>query len=77
MPVPYCFFVDPLESSGLTYCVTGSLAARAYGEYRLTGDIDFVVTLRFADIAKLRTAFPDQDYYVPPVDVIIGETRRG
>ena len=77
VPEPYCFFVDPLESCGLPYCVTGSLAAGTYGEYRLTADIDLVVLLRFEDIEKLRSAFPEKDYYVPPVDVLIGETRRG
>lgn len=77
VPEPYCFFVDPMESSGLPYCVTGSLAAGTYGEYRLTADIDLVVLLRFEDIAKLRASFPEKDYYVPPLDVLIGETRRG
>ena len=77
VPEPYCFFIDPLESCGLPNCVTGSLGAGTYGEYRLTADIDLVVLLRFEDIAKLRAAFPEKDYYVPPLDVLIGETRRG
>ena len=77
VPEPYCFFTDPLEATGLPYCVTGCLAASAYGEYRTTADIDFVVLLRSDDIAKLRAAFPEKDYYVPPVEVLIGETRGG
>ena len=77
VPDPYAAFIEPLEASGLPYCVTGSLAAGAYGEFRLTSDIDLLVLLRFEDIAKLRQAFPEQDYYVPPLDVLIGETRRG
>ncbi len=36
-----------------------------------------MVLLRFEDIGKLRAAFPEKDYYVPPLDTLIGETRRG
>ena len=61
---PFYFFVDPLESSGLSYCVTDSRAAGTYGEYRLTADIDFVVLLRFEELATLRAVFPEKDYYV-------------
>lgn len=76
VPEPYCFFVDPLEATGLEYCVTGSLAAGAYGEYRLTADIDLIVVFRMEDIERLRVAFPEKDYYVPPIDVLISEARR-
>lgn len=65
-----------MESLGLPYCVTGSVAAGIYGEYRLTADIDFVLLLRLADIGRLRAVFPEQDYYIPPSDVLIAEVNR-
>jgi len=33
-PDPLAPFVDPLERLGLSYCVTGSVAASIYGEPR-------------------------------------------
>ena len=79
MPAPSEFgpFIGPLEASGLTYCVTGSVAAGIYGEPRLTVDIDFVLLLGIPDIAKLQAAFSPDLYYVPPLDSLIFETTRG
>ncbi len=79
MPAPSDFgaFIAPLESLGLPYCVTGSVAAGIYGEPRTTVDIDFVLLLRLTDIAKLRAAFPEESYYVPPMDTLLFEATRG
>ena len=63
---PLAPFLEPLERLGLPYCITGSVAASVYGEPRLTADIDVVLLLRAEDIARLRAAFPDSEYYVPP-----------
>ncbi len=65
-----------MEASGLSYCVTGSIASGLYGEVRYTADIDFVVLLRPTDVAQLRNAFPERDYYLPPTDTLIMETMR-
>lgn len=73
---PYLPFLVPLETSGLPYCVTGSVAAGIYGEYRLTADIDFVLLLRVEEIGRLRAVFSDRDYYIPPIDVLIAEANR-
>lgn len=70
-------FIDPLERLDLPYCVTGSVAASVYGEPRLTADIDIVLLIQLADIGKLRSAFPESDYYVPPVETLAIETARG
>jgi ABC-type microcin C transport system permease subunit YejB len=36
-------FIRPLIATGLPYAVTGSVASMAYGEPRLTNDIDLVL----------------------------------
>jgi hypothetical protein len=73
---PLALFLEPLERLGLPYCVTGSVAASVYGEPRLTADIDIVLLLGVRDIAALRTAFPDAEYYVPPDETLRLELAR-
>src|SRR3989442_3215129 len=73
---PLAPFLEPLEQLGLPYCVTGSVAASVYGEPRLTADIDVVVLLRNSDIPRLRSAFPERDYYVPPEETLRLELAR-
>ena len=75
-PEPHSLFIGALERTGLPYCITGSVASGVYGESRQTKDIDLVVLLPTADIAKLQAAFPESEYYLPPVEVLILETRR-
>jgi hypothetical protein len=69
-------FLAPLERSGIAYCVTGSVAASVYGEPRLTADIDLVVVLSKQDIAALRLAFAETQYYVPPLETLQLEIAR-
>lgn len=73
---PYRNFLRRLESLGLPYCITGSIAAGVYGEARLTKDIDFVLLLRAADIPRLRECFPDDQFYIPPTETLIVEVLR-
>lgn len=70
-------FIRPLISTGLPYAVTGSVAAMAYGEPRLTNDIDLVLEIKIADIPRLVEAFPEADFYLPPSEVIATEIVRG
>jgi hypothetical protein len=72
MPAPELFrpFLEPLERLGLTYYITGSVAASVYGEPRLTADIDVVLLLRLQDVAAPRSVFPETDYYVPREETI-------
>ena len=65
-PSPLAPFLEPLERLGLPYCVTGSVAASIYGEPRLTAHVDIILVLRVRNIDALRSAFSDDDYYVPP-----------
>lgn len=55
--------IDRLERLGLAYAVTGSIASNLWGTPRLTHDVDIVVVLPDADVARVVAAFAD-DYYV-------------
>jgi hypothetical protein len=78
VPVPDLLqpFVGPLELLGMPYCITGSVAASVYGEPRLTADIDVVLLLSAQDITRLRMAFPEDQYYVPPEETMREQARR-
>ena len=52
-----------LERLGISYLVTGSTATIAYGEPRLTNDIDVVVELRLDQLDAFCAAFPAPEYY--------------
>jgi hypothetical protein len=69
-------FVRPLNAAGITYMVTGGVAAIVYGEPRLTNDIDLVMTLSRDDAVELVAAFPSPAFYAPPVEVVQEEAAR-
>jgi hypothetical protein len=69
-------FILPLEGAGLPYVVTGSVAAMAYGEPRLTNDIDMVLEISESSVSILESAFPEPDYYRPPTELILIEVAR-
>jgi hypothetical protein len=73
---PLAPFLEPLERLGFPYCITGSVAASVYGEPRLTADIDVVLLLKTQNVARLRAAFPEAEYYVPPPETLLIETSR-
>ena len=79
MPAPSAFapFVSRLEAFGIPYFVTGSTAGILYGEPRMTHDIDIVVDLRAGDVGRFVAAFPLEEFYCPPEDVLAIEVRRG
>ena len=73
-------FARRLNAVGVPYMVTGSVAAIAYGEPRMTNDIDIVVELRPQDIEKLVAEFPKTEYSRPSSEVIgieVARERRG
>ncbi len=53
-----------LERGAFDYMLTGSLAMSHYATPRMTRDIDLVVAIAVADLARLRGLF-EPDYYVP------------
>ena len=69
-------FTSRLNQLGIAYMVTGAVAATIYGEPRLTHDIDLVVDLRLPDINAFVDAFPLEEFYCPPAEVIRLETGR-
>lgn len=69
-------FIRPLERHGFRYLVTGSVASMAYGEPRLTNDIDLILEIGANDVIPLIASFPEADYYLPPVEVIHSERIR-
>ncbi len=70
-------FVERLTTLGVPYMVTGSTAGILYGEPRMTHDVDIVVVLAVADVDAFVAAFPLDDFYCPPEDVLAIEIRRG
>lgn len=63
------YAVDVLERLNLRYMVVGSIASIAYGEPRLTKDIDIVVELPEHKVAAFCAAFPDTDFYVSEIGI--------
>lgn len=78
MPAPdlISLFVAPLERLGLSYMVTGAVAAIIYGEPRLTNDIDIVIGLAAEDAERLHAAFAGEDFYVPLPQTLVEEAER-
>jgi hypothetical protein len=70
------FAVAALERLGLPYMIVGSVASGAYGEPRLTRDIDIVVELAESHVDPLCREFPSDDFYVSP-DAILDAVHRG
>lgn len=54
-----------LESAGIAYMVTGSIALSVYAEPRMTRDIDVVVALTASDVDRMVGLF-EQDFHLDP-----------
>ena len=58
------FIVRIFEKLQIPYLVTGSVAAMAYGEPRLTNDIDIVTGIDATHISGLLAELPRDQFYV-------------
>ena len=65
-----------LEQVGIDYCIVGGLASIAYGRPRLTLDADLVVGLEPLEVGRLIAAFPEDEFYLPPAEVLQTELQR-
>jgi len=65
-----------LESARIPYCFVGGLAAIAYGRPRLTLYADLVLALGTGHVNALVSAFPIEDFYLPPEEVLLAEIQR-
>ena len=57
--------VTRLETAGIEYMLTGSVALNSYAQPRLTRDIDLVVAFFLKDAARISDLL-GADYYVSP-----------
>jgi len=56
--------LDTLDELGIEYAIVGSFASIAYGEPRLTRDIDILIVLTPDRVHDLCRRFPGPDWYV-------------
>jgi len=54
--------IERLESAGIRYMVSGSVAANFYTTPRMTRDIDIVIHVREADTERIYSLFSDEFY---------------
>src|SRR5258706_9612673 len=72
----FLMFTQRLNTLGVAYMVSGSVAVIIYGEPRLTHDVDLIVVLNREHIARLPEVFPPAEFYCPPTEVIAVEVAR-
>lgn len=72
----FLLFTQRLNTLGVPYMVSGSVAVIIYGEPRLTHDVDLIVVLDRGQIARLPEVFPPNEFYCPPAEVIAVEAAR-
>jgi hypothetical protein len=73
-------FVSRLNKLSVPYMITGAVASIIYGEPRLTNDIDLVIDMESDEVETFADAFPIEEFYCPPPEVIrleIGRSHRG
>jgi hypothetical protein len=69
--------VSALERLQVPYLITGSVAAMAYGEPRLTNDIDVVVDINASHVSGLLAQFPADEFYLSDEAIHDALARRG
>lgn len=72
----FLMFTQRLNTLGVAYMVSGSMAVIIYGEPRLTHAVDLIVVLDREHIARLADIFPPDEFYCPPAGAIAVEAAR-
>ena len=75
-PNLFGIYLKILNENKFEYVLTGSVASIVYGEPRLTYDIDVVILLQEKEIDKFINAFPPEEFYCPPEEIIHTELKR-
>ncbi len=68
--------LQAVERLEIPYMVTGSVGAFAYGEPRMTNDMDVVLEIAADKVEALAQEFPPGAYYFPPRASVLEEIRR-
>jgi hypothetical protein len=76
LPDVFLTFIRRLNLTRYPYMITGAAASIIYGEPRLTNDLDMVLDLKKGDVPGFTQAFPLEEFYCPPEEVIILELGR-
>jgi len=69
--------IEILEKSGVTYMLVGSIASGAYGEPRMTQDIDIVIELLPEEVDRLCDEFPAEEFCVSRQAALEAVRNRG
>src|SRR2546428_13455972 len=72
----FLMFTQRLNTLGVAYMVSGSVAVIIYGQPRLTHHVGLVVVLDREHIARLPAGFPPEKFYCPPMEVVAREVSR-
>lgn len=59
-----------LDTLGIDYMITGSVASSLQGEPRLSHNIDIVIAVEHKDAARLIKCFPPPQYYLDEEDML-------
>src|SRR4051794_38889973 len=73
---PLAIFASGLNAVGMSWMAVGSIASSSYGEFRTTGDVDLIAWIQLRQAQLFSAAFPENDFYCPPADVIALEAQR-
>jgi len=69
--------ISVLERLGIPYLITGSVAAMAFGEPRLTNDIDIVAAIDEKHVRDFLMSFPPHEFYMSEETVRDAILRQG
>jgi hypothetical protein len=69
-------FVVPLDKAGLDYMLTGSLAARLYGEPCLVRNVDVILRISDRQIPAFCALYPKKEFSCPSADAVALEFAR-
>lgn len=72
----FALYIDIIDRCNVPYFVTGSVASIVYGDPRMTHDIDLVINLTDSNVDLFLKAFPSDQFYCPPEEIIRTEINR-